>query len=131
MTRDIILTNIVNMQSINQIQKEDFIMEYKITTANFDEEVLSSDMPVFVDFYADWCGPCKMMAPIVEDLAKKYDGKVKVGKCNIDEENGIAARYRIMSIPTMMVFKGGEIKETIVGAVPQNELEDKIDKALA
>ena len=106
-------------------------MEYKITTANFDEEVLNSDMPVFVDFYADWCGPCKMMAPIVEELAKKYDGKVKVGKCNIDEENGIAARYRIMSIPTMMVFKGGEIKETIVGAVPQNELEDKIDKALA
>lgn len=106
-------------------------MEYKITTANFDEEVLNSDMPVFVDFYADWCGPCKMMAPIVEDLAKKYDGKVKVGKCNIDEENGIAARYRIMSIPTMMVFKDGEIKETIVGAVSQKELEDKIDKALA
>lgn len=106
-------------------------MEYKITTANFDEEVLNSDMPVFVDFYADWCGPCKMMAPIVEDLAKKYDGKVKVGKCNIDEENGIAARYRIMSIPTMMVFNGGEIKETIVGAVSQKELEDKIDKALA
>ena len=105
-------------------------MEYKITTANFDEEVLNSDMPVFVDFYADWCGPCKMMAPIVEELAKKYDGKVKVGKCNIDEENGIAARYRIMSIPTMMVFKDGEIKETIVGAVSQNELEDKIDKAL-
>ncbi|MCH5249005.1 MAG: thioredoxin [Lachnospiraceae bacterium] len=106
-------------------------MEYKITTANFDEEVLNSDMPVFVDFYADWCGPCKMMAPIVEELAKKYDGKVKVGKCNIDEENGIAARYRIMSIPTMMVFKSGEIKETIVGAVSQKELEDKIDKALA
>ena len=106
-------------------------MEYKITTVNFDEEVLASDMPVFVDFYADWCGPCKMMAPIVEELAKKYDGKVKVGKCNIDEENGIAARYRIMSIPTMMIFKGGEIKETIVGAVSQSELEEKIDKALA
>ena len=106
------------------------MMEYKITTANFDEEVLSSDMPVFVDFYADWCGPCKMMAPIVEDLAKKYDGKVKVGKCNIDEENGIAARYKIMSIPTMMVFKGGEIRETIVGAVSQKDLEEKIDKAL-
>ena len=105
-------------------------MEYKLTTANFDDEVLTSDMPVFVDFYADWCGPCKMMAPIVEELAKKYDGKVKVGKCNIDEENGIAARYKIMSIPTMMIFKGGEIKETIIGAVSQNELEEKIDKAL-
>lgn len=106
-------------------------MEYKITTANFDEEVLNSGIPVFVDFYADWCGPCKMMAPIVEELAKKYDGKVKVGKCNIDEENGIAARYRIMSIPTMMIFKDGQIKETIVGAVSQKELEEKIDKALA
>ena len=106
-------------------------MEYKLTTANFNEEVLSSDIPVFVDFYADWCGPCNMMAPIVEDLAKKYDGKVKVGKCNIDEENGLAARYRIESIPTMMVFKAGQIKETIVGAVSQKELEEKIDKALA
>lgn len=105
-------------------------MEYKLTTANFDEEVLSSDMPVLVDFYADWCGPCKMMAPIVEELAKKYDGKLKVGKCNIDEENGLAARYRVMSIPTIIIFSGGQIKETIIGAVPQKELEDKIGKQL-
>ncbi|MBD5520684.1 MAG: thioredoxin [Lachnospiraceae bacterium] len=106
-------------------------MECKFTTANFEEEVLNSDKPVLVDFYADWCGPCKMMAPIVENLAEKYDGKCKIGKCNTDEENGLAARYRIMSIPTMIIFSGGKIVETIVGAVPQKELEDKIEKALA
>lgn len=105
-------------------------MEYKFTSANFEKEVLTADMPVFVDFYADWCGPCKMMAPVIEKLAEKYDGKVKVGKCNIDEENEVASKYGIMSIPTMMLFSGGKVKETIVGAVPQKELEDKIEKSL-
>lgn len=106
-------------------------MEQKFTDANFKQEVLDSDIPVFVDFYADWCGPCKMMAPIIEKLAEKYDGKVKVGKCNIDEENKIASQYGIMSIPTMMLFINGKVKETVVGAVPQKELEDKIEKALS
>lgn len=106
-------------------------MEQKFTDANFKQEVLDSDMPVFVDFYADWCGPCKMMAPVIEKLAEKYDGKVKVGKCNIDEENKIASQYGIMSIPTMMLFINGKVKETVVGAVPQKELEDKIEKALS
>ncbi|MCM1173449.1 MAG: thioredoxin [Blautia sp.] len=105
-------------------------MEYKFTGADFEKEVLASDIPVFVDFYADWCGPCKMMAPVVEKLAEKYDGKIKVGKCNIDEENKIASQYGIMSIPTMMIFVNGEIRETVVGAVSQNELEKKIDKVL-
>lgn len=105
-------------------------MEHKFTSANFEKEVLAADMPVFVDFYADWCGPCKMMAPVIEKLAEKYDGKVKVGKCNIDEENMIASRYGIMSIPTMMLFINGEVKETIVGAVQQKELEEKIEKFL-
>lgn len=105
-------------------------MEYKFTTANFEEEVLNSDKPVLVDFYADWCGPCKMMAPIVEELAKEYDGRLKVGKCNVDEENALSGKYRIMSIPTIMIFSGGQIQETIVGAVSQKELEGKIDKAL-
>lgn len=104
-------------------------MEYKFTAENFDEEVLASDIPVFVDFYADWCGPCKMMAPVVEKLAEKYEGKLKVGKCNVDEENALAGRYRVMSIPTMMVFANGEVCETIVGAVSQAELENKIEKA--
>lgn len=106
-------------------------MEYVFTAANFEKEVLTSDIPVFVDFYADWCGPCKMMAPVVEKLAEKYDGKLKVGKCNTDEEGELAKQYRIMSIPTMMIFIGGEIKETVMGAVPQSELEKAIEKALA
>lgn len=106
-------------------------MEYKFTAADFEKEVIASDIPVFVDFYADWCGPCKMMAPIIEKLAEKYEGKLKVGKCNIDEENELAVKYRIMSIPTMLIFMGGEVKETVIGAVSQNELEEKIEKALA
>lgn len=105
-------------------------MEHKFTDANFEKEVLAADIPVFVDFYADWCGPCKMMASVIEKLAEKYDGRVKVGKYNIDEENIIASKYGIMSIPTMMLFINGEVKETVVGAVPQKELEDKIEKSL-
>lgn len=105
-------------------------MEYAFTTKNFEQEVLSSDTPVFVDFYADWCGPCKMMAPVVEKIAEKYDGKVKVGKCNIDNESTIAGQYGVMSIPTMCVFKNGKIAETIVGAVPQEKVEEMIDKIL-
>ena len=88
-------------------------MEYKFTSANFEEEVLNSEIPVLVDFYADWCGPCKMMAPIVESLAESFDGKVKVGKLNIDEEMDIAQKYRVMSIPTFIVFKGGQALEKI------------------
>ena len=94
-------------------------MEQKFTGANFEQEVLASDMPVFVDFYADWCGPCKMMAPVIEKLAEKYDGKVKVGKCNIDEENKIASQYGILYILTMLFFIKGKLNETVVGAVPQ------------
>lgn len=105
-------------------------MEYKFTSTNFENEVLASEIPVLVDFYADWCGPCKMMAPIVEELANKYDGKVKIGKCNIDEEEGLARLYRVMSIPTMKIFVDGKEAGTIVGAVPQKELEDQIDKVL-
>lgn len=105
-------------------------MEYTFTSANFDKEVLTSDIPVFVDFYADWCGPCKMMAPIVEKLAEKYDGKVKVGKCDIEKEEALRQRYNIMSIPTMMIFVNGEIKETVMQAVPQEELERKIEGVL-
>ncbi|MDD6810368.1 MAG: thioredoxin [Lachnospiraceae bacterium] len=105
-------------------------MEYKFTTADFEKEVLSSDIPVLVDFYADWCGPCKMMGPIVKKLAEEYDGKIKIGKCNVDEEGELARKYRVMSIPTMIIFAGGEVKETVIGAVSQNELEEKIKKVL-
>ena len=103
-------------------------MEYKFTIENFESEVLQSDIPVLVDFYADWCGPCKMMAPVIEELAEKYDGKLKVGKCNIDEEDGLARKYRVMSIPNMKIFVKGEAAGTIVGAVEQEELEEELKK---
>ena len=105
-------------------------MEYKFTSANFEEEVLNSEIPVLVDFYADWCEPCKMMAPIVESLAESFDGKVKVGKLNIDEEMDIAQKYRVMSIPTFIVFKGGQALETSVGAMSKDDLEKKLQKVL-
>ena len=105
-------------------------MEHKFTTANFDAEVLQSDLPVMVDFYADWCGPCKMMAPIVAQLAESYEGKCKIGKCNIDDNMEIAQRYKVMSIPTIMIFKNGEAVITSVGAVSKNELENKLTQVL-
>lgn len=105
-------------------------MEYKFTESNFEAEVLNSEIPVLVDFYADWCGPCKMMAPIVEKLAESYDGKVKVGKCNIDDEMGIAQKYRVMSIPTFILFKNGEAVDTGVGVMSEKELAGKLAKLL-
>lgn len=105
-------------------------MEYKFTTGNFEKEVLQSELPVLVDFYANWCGPCKMMAPIVEGLAQNYDGKVKVGKLNIDDEMEIAQQYRVMSIPTFILFKDGKAVETSVGAMSKDELESKLQKVL-
>lgn len=105
-------------------------MEHKFTTANFEKEVLQAETPVFVDFYADWCGLCKMMAPVVAQLAEEYDGRIKVGKCNIDEEDGLARMYRVMSIPTMKIFVKGEVVATIVGAVPKEELDAELKKVL-
>lgn len=105
-------------------------MEYKFTTANFDKEVLESEIPVLVDFYADWCGPCKMMAPLVAQLAEEYDGRVKIGKCNIDEEEAIRARYGVMSIPTMKIFVGGEEKDSLVGATTKDDLEGRLKAVL-
>ena len=105
-------------------------MEYKFTSANFEEEVLKSDKPVLVDFYADWCGPCKMMAPVVAQLADELEGKAKVGKLNIDDCMDVAAKYRVMNIPTFLVFRDGQEKERIVGAVSKNELLKKIEQAM-
>ncbi|MGN0377553.1 MAG: thioredoxin [Suilimivivens sp.] len=105
-------------------------METVITEGNFDEEVLKSNIPVLVDFYADWCGPCKMMAPIVAEFAKKFAGKCKVGKCNIDENMKLAQKYGVMSIPTFILFKNGEAVSTTVGAVNKNELESKVNQVL-
>lgn len=105
-------------------------MEHKFTTANFEKEVLEAEIPVLVDFYADWCGPCKMMAPVIAQLAEEYEGKVKVGKCNIDDEDGLARMYRVMSIPTIKIFAQGKDVATVVGAVPKEALDAEIKKVL-
>ena len=97
--------------------------ELTITKDNFEQEVLNSDIPVLVDFWAVWCGPCQMVGPIVAELAEEYAGKVKVGKVNVDEQPELAMKYGIMSIPTMILFKGGEVDNQIVGALPKESIE--------
>lgn len=97
-------------------------MELKFSSENFEKEVLKSEKPVLVDFYADWCGPCKMMAPIVEELASELDGKAKVGKINVDENPDIAVEYNVMSIPTLIIFKNGKEEKRLVGLRDKEEL---------
>ncbi len=101
-----------------------------ISDDSFEEEVLKSELPVLVDFWAVWCAPCHMIAPSVENLAQSYKDKMKVVKINVDENPKTPANYGILSIPTLLLFKGGELKETIVGALPQNKIEDAITKHL-
>ena len=101
-----------------------------LNSGNFEAEVLQNDLPVLVDFYADWCGPCKMMSPMVEQLAGSFEGKLKVCKLNVDDAQDIAARYGVMSIPTFIFFKGGEAVHQTVGAVPQNVFEKEIASVL-
>lgn len=98
-----------------------------VTSSSWEEEVLKANELVMVDFWAVWCGPCKIIAPTVEELAGEYAGKVKVAKLNTDENPDVASRYKIMGIPTVMFFQGGEIKDQIVGAVPKQQLKAKID----
>ncbi len=98
----------------------------EITDANFQNEVMNSDTPVLIDFWAVWCGPCKMIAPVVEEIAKEYDGKLKVGKVDVDNNPQISMQFGIRSIPTLMVFKGGKVVEQIIGAVPKRNLIDKV-----
>lgn len=97
--------------------------EVTITSANFESEVLQSDIPVLVDFWASWCGPCKMLAPTIAEIAKEYEGKVKVGKLNIDDDASIAIKYGIASIPTVVLFKNGEVADKSVGYVPKANIE--------
>ncbi len=104
-------------------------MEIEVTTANI-EELLSSDKPVMIDFWAVWCGPCRMISPIVDELASEYEGKVLIGKCNVDEQAEIAERMRIRNIPTILFYKGGEQVDKHVGAATKAQLAEKINALL-
>lgn len=101
-----------------------------VTDANFKPEVLESELPVLVDFWAPWCGPCRMVAPVVDEIAQQYEGQVKVVKVNTDESPSVASQYGIRSIPTLMVFKGGQRVDMVVGAVPKATLANTLEKYL-
>jgi len=96
--------------------------EIILTSENFEAEVIKSDIPVLVDFWAEWCAPCKMLAPTIAEIAEEYAGKIKVGKVNVDEAGDLAAAYRIVSIPTVLLFEGGEVKNKSIGFVPKSEI---------
>src|SRR5690606_10066406 len=104
------------------------LMEF--TDGNFETEVKNSDKPVLIDFWAVWCGPCKMIAPIVEEIANEYNGKVKVGKLDVDNNQQVAMQFGIRSIPTLLIFKNGEVVDQIVGAVPKDHILSKLDAQL-
>ena len=101
-----------------------------VTDSNFEQEVLSSEIPVLLDYWAEWCGPCKMIAPILNDIADEYSGKIKVAKINIDENPSIPAKFGVRGIPTLMIFKSGSIEATKVGAMSKSQLSTFIDSTI-
>jgi thioredoxin 1 len=103
---------------------------HNFTDSGFDAEVLNSDVPVLVDFWAEWCGPCRMMAPTIDTLAAEYQGRVKVGKLNVDEHGATAGRYQIRGIPTLLLFKGGKVVDQRVGAAPKSDITKMLDAQL-
>lgn len=103
-------------------------MEYRFNENNFADEVIKSDIPVMIDFYAEWCGPCRMMSPIVEQFAKDYEGKIKIGKINVDEESDLAMRFGVQSIPSFIFVKDGKVIDRITGALPKPVLKNYLDE---
>lgn len=119
-------------QLSNSVLKEDRQMKtITITDENFDEEVTKSDKPVLIDFWATWCGPCKMIAPIVEELVDEYEGKAKIGKLDVDNNQQTAIKFGVRSIPTILIFKDGKLKDTIIGAVPKGQIVQRLNSAIA
>ena len=103
----------------------------EVSDSNFESEVVNSDVPVLIDFWAPWCGPCRAIAPIVEEISSSYEGKIKVGKMNVDENQATTMKFGIRSIPTLIMFKGGEAVDQIIGAVPKGEIEKVVQRSLA
>lgn len=106
-------------------------MEYRLTKENFNQEVMNSNSPVLVDFYANWCGPCRMMMPVIEEMSKIYDGRVKVAKVNVDEEPELAEQFRVMSIPSFFFIKNGKVVNASIGGMSKDAMMDKIDAMIA
>ncbi len=102
----------------------------QVTDANFEKEIVQSDIPAMVDFWAEWCGPCKTVGPVVEELAKEYQNKIKIAKMNVDENRETPAKFGIRNIPTLILFKGGKVAQTIVGAYPKSHLDGELKKLL-
>lgn len=102
-------------------------MEYRFNENNFENEVMKSEIPVLIDFYAEWCGPCRMMAPVVEQFAEEYDGRVKIGKINVDEESNLAERFGVQSIPSFIFIKDGKVVDRVTGAMPRPVLKGYLD----
>ncbi|KAA3616103.1 MAG: thioredoxin [Calditrichaeota bacterium] len=106
-------------------------MALEFNDSNFDQEVIKSDKPVLVDFWAEWCGPCKMIGPVIEELSTEYSDSVKIGKLNVDNNGSVAGTYGIRSIPSLLIFKDGEVVDTIIGAVPKTEIQRRLDSVVA
>ena len=102
----------------------------QVTDGNFEEEIINSDIPAMVDFWAEWCGPCKMVSPVVEELAKEYKGKIKIASLDVDGNRQTPTKFGIRNIPTLIFFKGGEVSQTIIGAQPKNAIDQELKKLL-